>query len=376
MRYQKAKLIFDTSLSNADLYWATHFFAPDPFYFVQKGGRKILLLSDLEYGRAKNEAQVSQVRTQSFYKSRLKKNRRPENYPFDILVLFLRDLKIRSLVVPANFPFKTALDLKRCGFSLTSSTGPFFPKRLIKTPAEKKEIQKSLRAVSQSFGKAMDILRKSRIRGHSLYFQGQRLTSEYLRGHIEQDLLSQGYTAEHTIVACGKQTADPHCVGSGPLRPHQPIIIDIFPRSRKSGYYADMTRTVVKGRASPALKKMYLAVLRSQREAMGQIRAGVRGSKIHHTVCQTLETCGFKTNNKKGLPQGFIHSTGHGLGLEIHEPPRLGPGPDRLQKGHVITIEPGLYYPPIGGVRLEDVVYVTSKGCERLSHYPQILEIP
>ena len=376
MGTSQAKLIIASSEESADFYWATRFFIPDPTPFIHKGNHKYLIVSDLEYNRALKEAKVNQVISFASYEDRLKKNRPLETRMLDILELFLRDHKIRSLTVPPNFPLKTALALKKRGFTLKPSSEPLYEKRLIKTIQEKKEIQKSLHAVSQAFKKAFEVLKRSRIRNHSLEYRGQRLTSQILRGIIDQHLLKKGYVAQHTIVACGRQSADPHSTGSGPLRPHQPIIIDIFPRSQKSGYCGDMTRTVVKGRASPELKKMYRAVRKAQKAAIAMIRPRVQTSRIHQKVCDTLKDCGFETKPKKGIPQGFIHSTGHGLGLEVHEPPRISTTKERLKKGHVIAIEPGLYYPKIGGVRLEDVVYVTSEDCERLSRLPQRLEIP
>jgi Xaa-Pro aminopeptidase len=376
MASQRSKLIVASSEENADLYWATRFFVPDPVYFIHKGRHKYLLLSDLEYGRALKEAKGCKVIPVSHYQSRLNKRRSPEARSLDILMYFLRDHKIRSVEVPANFPFKIALALKKRGLSIQPANDMLYPARLIKTAYEKREIRKSLQAVSQAYGIAMKILRRSRIRKNLIYFAGQKLTSEVLRGHIDQHLLSQGYLAQHTIVACGRQSADPHCTGSGPLKPHRPIIIDIFPHSQKTGYFGDMTRTVVKGKADPRLKKMYQAVQEAQQAAIKKIRAGVKASQVHKAVCEVFDQTGFKTGKKNGIPQGFIHSTGHGLGLEIHEPPRLAPNEERLKKDHIITVEPGLYYPAIGGVRLEDVVAVTRRGSTLLSHFPQKLEVP
>lgn len=105
------------------------------------------------------------------------------------------------------------------------------------------------------------------------------------------------------------------------------------------------------------------------------IRHRIDGSKVHQAVQQTMESKGFRTGYRNGRPEGFIHSTGHGLGLDIHEPPRISRLPEILKKGTVVTVEPGLYYEKIGGIRIEDVVYVTEKGCEVLTKLPRQFEV-
>ena len=151
--------------------------------------------------------------------------------------------------------------------------------------------------------------------------------------------------------------------------------MDIFPRSEKTLYYADFTRTVVRGKASPQLQKIYAAVKEGQDIAFKMIRHGMAGKKIHEAIQARLTQRGFKTGLKDGRMQGFFHSTGHGLGLDIHEPPRISVGEEVLKAGQVVTVEPGLYYKGVGGVRLEDVVVVTKTGCKNLTKFPRQLEI-
>jgi Xaa-Pro aminopeptidase len=176
-------------------------------------------------------------------------------------------------------------------------------------------------------------------------------------------------------VACGEEGCDPHNQGSGPLAPDQPIIIDVFPRDTRSRYFADITRTVVKGRASAQVRRMYEAVAAGQAAALADIRDGVAADMVHRKVQATLEGFGFRTGEENGRMQGFFHGTGHGLGLEIHELPRVSKLPVALRSGHVVTVEPGLYYPGHGGVRIEDVVVVTGTGCRNLTTYPKTLEV-
>ena len=202
------------------------------------------------------------------------------------------------------------------------------------------------------------------------------MTSEKLRAVIDTAIMQASGLASHTIVAGGKQACDPHEVGSGPLYANEPIILDIFPRSQKTGYFGDITRTVVRGRASEAVRKLYDTVLKGQQLAFKKMRAGVPTVEVHEAVQEFFKREGYKTAKHNGRMQGFFHGTGHGLGLEIHEPPRTGPhSPGKLKAGQVVTVEPGLYYPEIGGVRLEDVALVTQGSPRNLTRFEKVLEV-
>jgi Xaa-Pro aminopeptidase len=204
---------------------------------------------------------------------------------------------------------------------------------------------------------------------------GIPLTSERLRAIIDTAIIQAGGLAGNTIVAGGKQACDPHERGFGVLRANEPVILDVFPRSQKTGYFGDITRTVVKGRASEALRKVYHTVARGQELAFEQIRDKVTGREVHRKVLEFFQQEGFKTGKKDGRNQGFFHGTGHGLGMEIHEAPRLGPtSTDVLRTGHVVTVEPGLYYLELGGVRLEDVALITANGPRNLTKFEKVLE--
>jgi Xaa-Pro aminopeptidase len=197
-----------------------------------------------------------------------------------------------------------------------------------------------------------------------------------VKQRINKAILDRGCVAAHTIVACGDQGCDPHNEGTGPLKANQSIILDIFPRSQSSGYWGDITRTVVKGRASERLKILFQAVNHGQKIALKQIKGGVKGSDIHQSVQDYFNQAGFKTRRRNGRMEGFFHGTGHGVGLEIHEAPRLSSrASGRLEAGHVVTVEPGLYYPGVGGVRLEDLVVVTKTGNRNLTKFPIYLEV-
>ena len=142
-----------------------------------------------------------------------------------------------------------------------------------------------------------------------------------------------------------------------------------------SRYFADMSRTVIRGTPSPELKKLYQTVLDAQEEAITKIRDGADGMKIHRGICDRFEKAGYKTGLVNGRMQGYFHGTGHGVGLDIHEAPRISRTGSLLLEGHVVTVEPGLYYPGLGAVRIEDMVLVTADGCRNLTNYPKTFEL-
>jgi len=198
-----------------------------------------------------------------------------------------------------------------------------------------------------------------------------------LRGEIEAEISRRGGIALGTITAPGRQGADPHQVGWGPIAAHQPIVIDIFPRSQRSGYYGDLSRTLVKGQASDTVQRAFAAVAEAQKRAVAVLAPGRCPRAVHQLVVDYFAEQGYLTEYGQGrLPCGFFHSTGHGLGLEVHEAPGLNLRESLpLQSGNILTVEPGLYYPEWGGIRLEDVVVLRAEGCENLTQAPIYLEV-
>ncbi len=373
MGVAKNRLIIADSESDANLLWATGFFVPDPCIFIQKGARKYLVLSDLEYARAKKEANVHGVIS---YNELAKGMRKKKGVTFiDYVDAALKKLKIQSLIVPVDFNLVYAEGLRRKRYRVAIGPEPFFPKRSIKRKDEVEAIRKAIRATERAINEAKLTLKKSKIKNKRLYWQNRPLTSERLKQVINVKLMEQGYIGRHTIVAGGKQGADPHCEGSGPLRAHESIVMDVFPRCEKTGYHADVARSVCRGRAPDKLKEMYQAVREAQATAAKKVRHNVDGSTVHRTAVRVLEEHGFMTTRKNGSLQGFIHSTGHGLGLDIHEYPRVSALKNKLLAGQVVTVEPGLYYPEIGGIRIEDDLLVKRGGAEILSKISKEFEI-
>ena len=370
----EALLIITASERDADLYYATRFLAPDPFPFFQVGGERVIMVSDLELGRARVQAAVETILALQKYEDRAR-GRVAQPTLLEAVDEALRERGIQHLLVPGTFPAEYADKLRAKGYEVRVKEGTFFEERLVKSETEVGWIAETLRLTEEAMTIATDVLRGAEIREHELYREGERLTSEGLRRVIHHALLDRDCITEHTIVAGGDQGSDPHQEGTGPLMAHQPIVIDIFPRSSRTRYFADITRTVVRGRASARVKQMHAAVLQAQEHAIALIRDGADGAAIHHEVNMIFERLGFSSGEVNGRMQGFFHGTGHGLGLEIHEPPRIGKRGAVLRSGNVVTVEPGLYYPGEGGVRVEDLVVVTKTGCRILTKFPKVLEL-
>ncbi|MBI2460759.1 MAG: aminopeptidase P family protein [Candidatus Rokubacteria bacterium] len=369
-----AILMIAASEADANLYYATRFLAPDPFVFLEVDGRKLLVMSDLELDRAKAEARVDEVLLLSAYEAKARQ-RWATPHLIDILGLVLDEHGVRDLLVPAGFALEHADRLREKGYRVTWRPDPFFEARLIKSEEEVAAIEATQRATERAVARAREVLQASEIRGDALYWEGRVLTAETLRQVIHLALLEEDCLGQHTIVAPGVQGCDPHHRGAGPIRPHESLVLDVFPRSSRTRYFADMTRTVVRGKASDGLRRMHEAVLAAQLQAIGLIADGVAGDEVHREVGAVLRRAGFETGMVEGRMQGFFHGTGHGLGLDIHEPPRIGKAKATLRAGQVVTVEPGLYYPRWGAVRIEDLVVVEAGGCRNLTRFPKTLEL-
>ncbi|MHC4923947.1 MAG: M24 family metallopeptidase [Planctomycetota bacterium] len=366
-------LHYADSESDADMFYATRFFAPDPFAWFTTRGRSYVIASDLEIGRARSEAGVDTVLSMTAYRKRAVKAgaRRPNMA--DILVAALKHKKVRSVLVPDRFPLGMAEALRKRGIRVRPRGGIFFPERLIKTREEIRHIERAQRATEKAVHKAFRRLKRAKVKGNRIMEKGRALTAEDIKQTINVSLTEDACVAKNAIVACGEQAVDPHNRGTGPLEPNKPIIFDVFPRSAESLYWADMSRTVVKGKASDAVRELYAAVKDGQQLGCDLIKEGVNGKDVHKAIHDRFEELGFKTRTRKGTPEGFFHGTGHGVGLDIHENPRVGGVDDILQSGAVVTVEPGLYYPGLGGVRIEDMVLVQKRGCRNLTDFTREL---
>lgn len=370
-----ATLFIAASETDSNLYYATRFIAPDPFIYLEVKGERLMVMSDLEVDRARHQATVDRVLSYSELERRAKAQGLKDPGTIDVIHLILQDAGLKEILVPSTFPFLHASRLQELGYTLRTKREPFYERRVVKSDEEVRHIEAAQRATETAVAAAHRQLRRAEIRDHHLWLDGAVLTSERIKKLINVALMECDCVAQHTIVAGGEQACDPHDEGNGPLPAHRSIIFDVFPRSAGSRYFADMSRTVVRGKASPELTRLYHAVKDAQEEAITKIRDGVDGAVIHQGICDRFEKAGYKTGLVNGRMQGYFHGTGHGVGLDIHESPRISRTGSLLQEGHVVTVEPGLYYPGLGAVRIEDMVLVTKDGCRNLTNYPKVFDL-
>jgi Xaa-Pro aminopeptidase len=368
------RLIYAASESSADMLYATRFFVPDPFFYLEQNGKKSILLSDLEIDRGRREAKVDEVISLSLIQRPLEKRLKKKPTIEQTIERFLRQRRVRRAVVPSDFPLGLANALNASGIKLEPISGLFDPGREFKRDEEIKQLQQAIALTEVGLERAYAVLRASEIKpGRKLFWSGKRLTSELLRAEIECAILRAGGIPMNTIVAGGDQACDPHERGSGPLAANSLIILDVFPRAGETGYYGDITRTVLRGKASEAQKRLWHTVLEGQAYALKKIRPGLSGQQLQKEVSDLFTNRGFPTEVREGRWTGFFHGLGHGLGLEIHESPRIAA--TKFKNGQVFTVEPGLYLPNVGGVRHEDDGVVTGKGFRVLSKFPKVLEL-
>jgi Xaa-Pro aminopeptidase len=379
---ERTLLVISAPQHDAAAYHLSGFLAPDPVICLRAAGKKHLAVSALEYGRAEKEAPADElVSFDELDLIKLAKELKSGARAFAAAAAKLVEragAEGSPIAVPPHFGVAYADELRARGLRIEPDGRLFAELRRVKTPQEVSHIEEAQRAVEEACAHAVGILEEAEVSGDgTLSWRGETLTSEILRSEIDIDLLRRGCTSdEGTIAAGGAQAADPHESGSGPLRAGEAIILDIFPRNGESRYYADMTRTFVKGEPDEKLEKMYDAVLEAQETALSMIRAGVNGRDVHDKVSDILHERGYKTgkhDQKPGEPltEGFFHGTGHGVGLELHEAPRVSTADEELKSGDVVTVEPGLYEPGVGGVRIEDLVVVTEDGCRNLTDFPK-----
>ena len=368
--------LLDAASTESDQLYLSGFDAPDPFVTLYTPDELVLLVSGLEYGRARKESHADAIRRLSDYDRRAKiEEYGPIEASHRVRAEFLAEFGVESVAVPSRFPVGTADGLRERGVEVTpESDGVITEIRATKTEVEVDHIRAAQRANEASMRAAEDLIEAADVVDGELVYEGEPVTSERVKEVIEGTLLRHGCGLDETIVACGPDAADPHNRGSGPLRANEPIIVDVFPRDKATKYCADMTRTFVKGEPSDEIRRQYDLTEEALEAALAAVEPGATGGEVHDAVCDIYEDAGYPTlRSDETTETGFIHSTGHGVGLDVHELPHVSPSGGELEPGHVITIEPGLYDPEHGGVRIEDFVVVTQDGYENLTDYPKRL---
>src|SRR5947209_3199843 len=315
-----ALLLVGDSESNQNLYYKTHFLAGDPFVYLEGNGRRLLVVGRMEHGRAVKESSVPEVKTfEDFGYLDLIKEGTDRTAAFITVLQRIAGEGDDGLVVEGLFPVLYADALRARGVTLEVAPDLLRLDRRRKSEVEVGAIEAAQRATERAMARARDILAESEILGETLHLAGIPLTSERLRHEMDLVLLREGMDPGEAIVAGGPGAADPHWIGEGPLHAGQAVILDVFPRSKRTRYYADMNRTFVKGGAGEQLERMFAVTSAALEAALAQIRAGANGRDVHQAVLASYKAAGF------GEEQGprMTHGTGHGVGLDIHEAPGL-----------------------------------------------------
>jgi Xaa-Pro aminopeptidase len=358
-------LIFGDTVRSPELRHEVPVSIPDPFLLVERNGSRTAFVGSLEIPRLEGVAGLGTVPLEELGLDELVGQGLTWHEMTPELVLrACRQASVESAVTPRDFPLELADYLRSHAIEIEAKGGLFDDRRRVKTDAELDGIRRAQRATE----KAMDAIR-ARLR------EGGDLTSEELQALANRVFSAESVTApDLVLVSSGSQTTVGHEPGHGPIRPGEPIVVDLFPRDPASGCYADMTRTFCLGEPPEELVRYHALVRQALDVAYATIRPGVKGADAHRAVCKVFEDEGFPTQLTKApgevLEDGFFHSLGHGVGLEVHELPGLGRNGDEIVAGDVLAVEPGLYRKGFGGCRLEDLVLVTDDGCELITDYP------
>lgn len=353
---------------NVNHQYLTGFEASDPFTYLRHNNESTLLVAPVEKGKAQDQSNADQVRsTAEFVNGDVRDDIEAEA---SIISSFLKEYDIDSIGVPRNFDLYIYEVLENNGISVQTVRDIVMDARKVKSESEIKLIRKSQIATEKAMGRAKDIIRRSKVQNNELYYNNDPLTSDKLRDKLKNILSEYDCHLDESIVACGKESADPHKRGSGKLRPNEPILLDIFPR-HKSGYWGDMSRTFVRGIPNNEFQQMYETTREAFESALDVLSqgSGVMAKDVHNTVCDVFESAGYPTIRDGDVDRGFLHSTGHAIGLELHEPPRLVDNDKVLEEGYVLTVEPGLYDDRYGGVRIEDMIVIKENGYENLNDF-------
>ena len=382
----EALLLCADSYRDANMYYLTKFLAPDPFIFFKKvDAEPLIIVNQMEFPRAQKQSIVKAVKSYTDYNYLrvLKTAKNPQLGEMKFIAEVVKkevDAETK-ICVPPNFPVIVADVLRGEGLIINPMFGIVEKARETKDSKEIEEI-KTVQAFNEKItSQAIELIADSDVGSNrTLQLKGETLTVGGLKSFFGTKLLEKGCLAEEDIiVACGTKSSDPHYMGDpeDKLKADQPIILDVYPRSIQKRYWTDMTRTVVKGKAPDKLKQMFDAVFEAKNASLDAIQAGALGSQVYDVCCDILEKAGYETTRGgKNVTAGMTHSLGHGVGLQIHESPRMNElSTFPLKEYNVVTVEPGLYDPQIGGVRLEDIIEVTKSGYSNLTKMETQLEI-
>lgn len=372
-------LIFADNVECADLRYAIGMLASEPLVYLRLKGRGYVLLGDADLERGRQQATHCRVLSLSHYLRGTEGADAPQPASLASAIHRLASEKrARRLLVPSGFPLGLARELRRLKIRVKPRRGEFFfPEREIKSASEVEMIRASLVMGEVGMAEAIHALRNGKITpGGRVTYRGSPLTSEKLRSIVQVAVFQAGGTACRVIVADGCQAGALREPGAGPIHAHQPLLLAIAARSNKTGYHGEITRTVVRGRASDAVRAMNAAVCSVQEGLIELVHEGARASTIHQAIRSQLAQAGFRSGRGRGSLRGLFHATGQGIGLEVEEPPRLSATSRAvLRSGHVLSVGAGVYCLETGGVRATDLVVVTRNGARNLTQFERVLEL-
>jgi Xaa-Pro aminopeptidase len=338
---------------------------PDPFIYAERDGARYTFVGSMEVPRLQElDGLVAKPLEELNFDELIQQGMSSYEVEREVVLRACRNLGVAEAVTPRTFPLEIADYLRANGVALEADGDLFDRRRRAKNETELAGIRRALRAAEA----AMDAIRQ-RLRS------GNGTTCEDLRAEAMRVFSERGMMVpDLVIVSHGPQTAVGHEPGHGPIAAGEAVIADLYPRDPESGCYSDMTRTFCLGDPPEELVEYHRLCLEALDRSWKAIRPGVRGAEVHRVICELFEEHGYPTQLTKTpgqvLEEGFYHSLGHGVGLEVHEEPGLGRTGVELVAGDVLAVEPGLYRPGFGGCRLEDLVLVTEDGCEVLTDYP------
>ena len=367
-------LIYADTMRAPDMRHEVPVSVPDPFLYVERNGTKHAVLTSYEVDRVSAAGIQAHPLEEFGWDELLRQGNPREETMLLLLERAVEGLGVTDAVVPPTFPVELADRLRAKGVELTPDREFFLDRRRVKNEPEIEGIRKAQRGTEAAMDAARDLLRRADASNGTLVVDGEALTCERLKTVITDVFNDHGLVADGMIVSHGAQTAVGHEMGFGPIAPNEPIVLDLFPRDRESGCYADMTRTFVVGEPPEELVEYHRLVKEALDRSIAALKDGVVGRDVYTIACEVFHEAGYPTQLSKEegevLDRGFFHGLGHGVGLEVHERPWLSRDASTVKAGDVITIEPGLYEPGFGGCRLEDLVLITEDGPENLTQYP------
>lgn len=367
-------LIYADSMHAAEMRHEVPVPIPDPFLYLEHDGERHSVVTSFEISRIEPLGIVCHPLEEFGYDDLLAQGLPRHEVLMRTLVQSVQQLGISEAIVPHDFPLELADRIRATGVQLTPDKEAFSQRRRVKNETELAGIRKAQRGTEAGMAAARDMLRAAEASNGVLTLDGEPLTSERIKARIIEVFNEHGLVSDEMIVAHGGQAASGHDMGSGPIAPGEAVVIDLFPRDRETGCYADMTRTFVVGDIPDELAEYHRLVHEALNRSLDAVKAGEEGRRVFQLVCDVFHEAGYPTQLSKQpgevLANGFFHGLGHGVGLEVHEPPWLSRDPSKLVAGDVVTLEPGLYREGWGGVRLEDLVLVTENGAENLTNFP------